>query len=269
MARANEARRGYVACGAVIDLHTHILPGIDDGAASMQDSVRMAREAWESGVRQIVATPHVRLDYPTTAEQIEAGVDQLRRALAEEDVPVVLHAGAEVDVHHAATLQPAELRRLTLGQQRRYLLLEVPYEGSPEPLEAVALRLRRHAIVPVLAHPERSAAFIEGPRYLLELVAAGCLVQVTSGSLVGDAGRRVRRTAQQLLELGIVHVLASDAHGAEIPRSGLGAAAGELEPALAAYLTRETPAAILAGGEVGDPPEADRQRWWRQAAVRR
>lgn len=242
----------------VIDLHTHILPGLDDGVASLAEAVDLARESWTSGVDQIVATPHVRDDYPTTRRQIDAGLEQLREALAAANVPLQLHRGAELDVRLAAGLEPAELERLLLGESRRYLLLEVPYSGSPHVLEAFAHTLRRRDIIPILAHPERSATYADKPDYLLPLLEAGCLVQVTAGSVVGDAGRRIRRTTRELLQRGMVHVLASDAHGHRIPRSSLADGALELDAALADYLTQQTPAAILAGLPVADPPRPAR-----------
>jgi protein-tyrosine phosphatase len=256
----------------MIDLHTHILPGVDDGVASLEEAVQLARSSWESGVRQIVATPHVRADYPTTRERIEAGVAEVRRALAEEGIPVEIHPGAEVDVDYAAGLDTSELERLTIGAAGRYVLVEVPYFGTPHALEGFASRLRRHRLVPVLAHPERSETFIDEPRRMLELADAGCLVQVTSGSLAGDAGRRVRNAARQLLELGIVNVVASDAHGPAIRRSGVREGVADLDPALASYLTEDAPADIVAGRQVDDPPRRERGRagrWLRQAAARR
>lgn len=255
--------------GFVIDLHMHILPGLDDGVATIEEAVELGRAAWRSGVDQIVATPHVRDDYPTTREQIGAGLATLRQALAEAGVPVRLHAGAELDVRRAAAMEPSDLEDLGIGEHRRYLLLEVPYSGSPQLLEAFADTLRRRALVPILAHPERSAAFSEEPNRLFPLLESGCLVQVTAGSLVGDAGQRARRAAQELLERGMVHVVASDAHGRDLPRSGVADGVRGLDPALAAYLTQEAPTAILAGQPVGEPPRPGSGRSRRRRAAAR
>jgi len=254
----------------MIDLHTHILPGIDDGAGSLEEAVALVRAAWESGIDQIVATPHVRDDYPTTHEQIEKGVAELRRALADAEVPVVVHEGAEVDVERAARMDIGDLERLTIGGDSRYLLVEVPYSESSQALDGLTDRLHHHGIVPVLAHPERSSIFIEEPRRLLPHVDAGCLVQLTAGSLIGDAGRDVLNAARRLLELQIVHIVASDSHGYEIRRSSLRDGVAQLDPTLAAYLTSEVPAAILADEPVELPPRSDgRRRRWQRTFSRR
>jgi len=254
----------------VIDLHTHILPGVDDGADSLEEAVGLARTAWESGVSQLVATPHVRNDYPTTYEQIDEGLDKLREALAAAEVEVVVHQGAELDVELAATMHITELERLTFCGKSRYLLVEVPYSGTPQALEGLADKLRRNGIVPVLAHPERSGLFVDDPRRLVPFVQAGCLVQLTAGSLIGDAGRDVRTAAHQLLELQIVHIVASDSHGSAIRRSSLRDGVAGLDPGLAAHLTRTAPAAILANEPVELPPTPHRRRrWWQQVSTGR
>lgn len=251
----------------MIDLHTHILPGLDDGAETLEEAVDLCREAWRSGVRQIVATPHVRDDYPTTRAQIDDGLAALRRALADRGIPLTLHAGAELDVRRAASMSHDDLMRLTIGARGRYMLVEVPYSGSSQLLEAFATTLVRRGIVPILAHPERSSAFGEEPSRLAPLVRSGCLVQLTAGSLVGEAGRKARRTALHLLDRGLVHLVASDVHGHGIARSGMRRGVSRLDARLAAYLTQEAPAAILAGEPVGPPPARSGRRLWRGLAV--
>jgi len=232
----------------VIDLHSHILPGLDDGVRTVEDALALARAAAAEGVEAIVATPHVRADYPTTAAQMEDGVAGLTAALDEAGVPLRVLPGGELDLEWLSRLDSEELRRFTLAGSGLYVLLEFPYDGWPLGLLPTIARLRAAGITPLLAHPERNSSVQERPERLEEAIGAGALAQVTSASIEGRLGRRARAAAGRLLELGLVDVIASDSHGAEVRSFGLRAAAESLRDAeLARYLTVEAPAAIVAG----------------------
>jgi protein-tyrosine phosphatase len=232
----------------VIDLHTHVLPGIDDGARSLDDSRALGLDAAAEGISVLVAPPHVREDYPTTAEMMEEAVADVRADFADQRIPVEVVHGAEVDLSLLWAIPPVELRRLTIAQTGRYLLLEFPYRRWPLALETSVKRLVALGVTPVLAHPERNPEVQDRPDRVRGLVEDGALVQVTAASLDGARDRAAQAAALRLLELGLVHVLASDSHGPHIRREGLGAAArGIGDPALARYLTLEVPGAILAG----------------------
>ena len=239
----------------MIDLHTHILPAIDDGARSLAESRELALEAAGQGVTAIAATPHVRDDYPTTADEMEAAVSALREHFADEGIAVDILHGAEIDLTLLWSIPPEDLRRLTYAQNGRYLLLEFPYRGWPGALDAAVSRLVGLGISPLLAHPERNPEVQDRPERIADLVAAGAFVQLTSGSLLGHFGPSSRAASIRLLELGLVHVLASDSHGPHISREGIGAAAQALvDPKLASYLTVDAPAAIVAGEPVPRSP---------------
>jgi protein-tyrosine phosphatase len=240
----------------VIDLHTHVLPGVDDGARSLDDSRALAREAVAEGISVLAATPHVRDDYPTTAETMEGAVAEVRADFADQGIAVEVVHGAEVDLSLLWASPPAELHRLTLAQTGRYLLLEFPYRGWPLALDSAVVRLVELGVTPLLAHPERNAAVQDRPDRVRGLVDAGALVQVTAASLDGVRDRAAQAAALRLLELGLVHVLASDSHGPHIRRGGLGPAARGLgNPELAHYLTVDVPSAILAGLPVPERPQ--------------
>jgi protein-tyrosine phosphatase len=234
----------------VIDLHTHVLPGIDDGARSIEDARAIGMDAAGQGVSVLAATPHVRDDYPTTPEMMEEAVSELRADFAANGIPVEVIHGAEVDLGLLWAIPAAELSRLTLAQTGRYLLLEVPYRGWPFALDSAVRSLVELGVTPLLAHPERNPEVQDRPDRLGKLVEAGALVQVTAASLEGSRDRAAQAAARRLLDLGLVHVLASDAHGAHISREGMGAAAATLDPGLARYLTVEVPSAIVAGEPV-------------------
>jgi protein-tyrosine phosphatase len=247
---------------AVIDLHAHILPGLDDGARSIEESRALARRATRDGIDAIAATPHVRSDYPTTAEQMERGVAELRRDFAEQGIPLSVLHGGEIDLEQLEGLPDEELIRFTLAQTGRFLLIEFPYRGWPLALEQTVFRLRLRGFHVLLAHPERNAEVQERPDRLQAAVGAGALVQITAASIDGRLGRSPRAAAKRLLELRLAHVLASDAHTPEIREAGLARAAQALgDEAIARYLTEEVPAAIVAGKDAPPPPRLKRMRF--------
>lgn len=241
----------------MIDLHTHVLPGIDDGARTLDDSLEMARAFVADGVTEIAATPHVRVDYPTSADAMLAAVDLLRRAFEEAAIPLVVHAGAELDVEWMARLPEAEIARLTLAGGR-YVLVETPYRGWRIEVVEQLLRLRRAGFTPVLAHPERNAIVQERPSVVEPLVRGGTLVQVTTASLDGRLGRRPQESARGLLSAELVHLVASDAHTPEVRAAGMRAALEALDDdALARWLAFDVPRALVENRDVPARPPVD------------
>lgn len=241
----------------MIDLHSHILPGLDDGPRTLEESLGVARAAVEDGITVLAATPHVRSDYPTTADEMERGVALLQEALRNEGIPLELRTGGELALDQLPGLDAAELRRFTLGGAGgRYLLLEFPYYGWPLGFAQQAFQLRLQGYVPIVAHPERSAEVQESPERARQLVDAGALVQLTAASVDGRLGRAPRAAALRLLELGLAHLLASDAHSPALRGVGMtDAAAAVGDERLARWLTEEVPAAVLAGEPPPGRPE--------------
>ena len=243
----------------MIDLHCHILPALDDGPSTMAESREIARRALEDGVTAIAATPHVREDYPTSAEAMEAGLAEVRADFAAGGIALDLLPGGEVALDQLPRLAPETLERFSLAQGGRYLLVEFPYLAWPLGLESAVSKLRRLGLRPVLAHPERNEEVGWDPGRLEPAVRAGALVQLTAGSLEGRFGRATRETAERLLERRLAHVLASDAHAPSLREGRLAAAADALgDERLALYLTEEAPAAIVAGEAVPRPPARER-----------
>jgi protein-tyrosine phosphatase len=245
----------------MIDLHSHILHGVDDGAATLEDGVEMARSAVADGVEVIAATPHVRRDYPTTAETMELRLAELRETLAAAGVELEVLAGGEIDLHQLEELPDDELRRFGLGGNAGVLLIEFPYFGWPLGLADTVFGLRTRGFRPVIAHPERSADVQARPERLAPIVEGGALVQLTAASVDGRLGRRPREAAFRLLELGLAHLVASDAHAPSLRQIGMSTAAEAIgDPALARWLTVDVPAAILGGEQLPARPRAPRRR---------
>lgn len=247
----------------MLDLHSHILPGVDDGAASLEEALEIARAAVADGTRGIAATPHVRGDYPTGAGQMHAGVAELAAAIGAEGIPLQVYSGGEIALDRLGSLAPDELRRFGLAGSR-YVLLEFPYQGWPLDLGQRLFELEMLGLVPVLAHPERSAEVRAAPKRLAPLVDGGALVQVTAASVDGRLGSGTRATALELIQSGLAHLIASDAHTAAVRSVGLSAAAEAIGGPLGAWLTQDVPAAIVADDPLPPrpPASAKRRRWW-------
>lgn len=244
----------------MIDLHSHILPGVDDGVRTLDEAVSLARAAAAEGVTTIAATPHVRHDYPTGVERMEGGVAEVRAALVAAGVPVEVVPGGELDLEFSGGLSEDELRRFSLGGGGRFVLLEFPDAGWPLSLDERLAALRGLGLTALLAHPERNAEVRARPAVLAAAVERGALVQVTAGSLEGRMGRTAQAAAKRLLELRLVHVLATDAHHPELREFGFAGAVAALRDAgLARHLTEDAPAAILRGDLPAQVPEPARR----------
>jgi protein-tyrosine phosphatase len=241
----------------VIDLHSHVLPGLDDGAVDLDEAVAICRAAAADGIEVLAGTPHVRDDYPTTPLQMEQALAAVR-AVAGDIVRLV--GGGEID--HAWLDGPRdELARFALAGNPKYVLVETPYAGWPLDLPDKLFRLLAQGITPVLAHPERNAEVQRRPDLLERLVAGGTLVQLTAASIDGRTGRRARSCAATLLDRNLAHLLASDAHAPGVRAVGMSAAAEALgDEALARWLTVEVPGAIVEDQPLPPRPRSVRQR---------
>ena len=245
----------------MIDLHSHILPGVDDGPATIDESLEIARRAASDGVRLIAATPHVRDDYPTEAATMERLVGELRAAIQEEGIPLELRPGGEIAIDWLGRLSKEDLGRFGLGGSPRYILLEFPYAGWPLSLHEWVFQLVTREITPVIAHPERNGEVQRNPEKLRPLVDAGALVQITAASLDGRIGRSSQSAAFELIDLGLAHLLASDAHAPDVREAGLLRAVEAIdEPDLARWLTVQVPMAIVTDGPIPRRPQTRKRR---------
>jgi protein-tyrosine phosphatase len=243
----------------VIDLHSHVLPGIDDGAADIEESLALLRVAAYDGTTELAATPHLRPDYPSVHvdDLADAVASVNERVPADLDVRVI--PAAEVDLLWSLSATDDELRLASFAQHGTDLLVETPYGSLPENFEELLFRLVERGYRILLAHPERSVAFQRDPARLARLVERGVLIQVTLPSLLSANGRsRSRALAFDLIREGLAHNIASDAHTpgpVRPPRLGAGvAAAARVAPARAEWMVTDAPAAILAGEPLPAPP---------------
>ena len=249
----------------MIDLHSHLLPGLDDGARDLDEAVAIARSMADDGVRVVAATPHVRDDYPTSAEAMAAALVSVREAVEAAAIPLEVRGGGEIALDALSGLSADERAHFGLGGNPRLLLLEFPYFGWPMSLASIVFELASTGVVAVVAHPERNSDVQERPELLADVVRIGAVVQLTASSVDGRLGRRPAACSRRLLELGLAHLVASDAHAPSVRQAGMSAARDAVgNEALGRWLTQEVPAALLAGEALPERPAARRQRpWWR------
>src|SRR4051794_39268229 len=214
------------------------------------------------GVTAVAATPHVREDFPTTAQEMERLVAELRERAAGDGIAIDVLPGGEIALSELERLDDDELRRFGLGGNASLLLLEFPYHAWPLGLDAAVSRLARCGTTAVVAHPERSPEVQSSPERLRSVVEAGALVQLTAASLDGRLGRASRAAAIQLLDRALAHLVASDAHSPQLRLAGLAGVADAIgDPALAHWLVELVPAALVNGSPLPPRPlGAARQR---------
>jgi len=219
----------------MIDLHSHILCGLDDGAEVLEESIEMCRMSYDDGIRTIVATPHI-LDgiYPNHRSAILTRLQELRAALKKfgirssaprgKDFNASTHShidasdGLELlpgaDVHFSSNMvhRCEEGEIVTVNDQGRYLMVEFEFQAIPYMAEEALFQMLAKGIVPIISHPERNLEIVKKPKRYYEMIRMGCLGQVTAMSLTGEFGPEIKRSAEKLLAKRLIHIIASDAH---------------------------------------------------------
>jgi protein-tyrosine phosphatase len=259
----------------VIDLHNHLLPGIDDGAKRVEETLEFLRLALRDGVKVVTATPHMKPGvYDNSRESILRAIDLVREAArGDEAEGVTLLPGAEVyftaDVAERA--QRGEL--MTVADGGRYILLELPYQQIPMRVDDTIFRLRVAGFTPIMAHPERVAYYLEDFDRVAASVRIGALTQVTGASITGRFGSKARDFAHRMLESNLVHVVASDSHDVRYrppvlseARAVVARLCGE---EAARRMVEDWPRAILDGRPVEAPEPGEPEGKRREGFLRR
>ena len=239
----------------MLDLHCHILPGVDDGPSTMEQSIEMAIAAYTDGTRTIAATPHNRdVNERSSIACARALAAQLNEELRARSIPLDLVLGME---NHLAVDTPEQVDAGTALpiEGTRCILIELPFEFYPYHTRDTIHSLLCRGLLPLVVHPERNRAIQRDPDLLGSLVQDGAVSQITAGSLTGDVGPDAQRTAEELLRLGLAHVMASDGHapaGARAPllSRGVAAAAAIVGDTAARKMVDSVPRALLQGGTV-------------------
>ena len=258
----------------MIDLHNHILPGLDDGAEVLEESIEMCRISFRDGIRTIVATPHILPGiYENNRPTILAKVQELNEAIKKFGVrssgfgvknldPITQYPNDSIteleilpgaDIHFSFDL----LQRYENGEivavndLGRYLMVEFEFQGIPYKAEEALFQLLTKGIVPIISHPERNFEIGHNPKRYYEMIRMGCLGQVTAMSLTGEFGPEIKQIAEKLVKKRLIHIIASDAHSAgrrpPILSSGVKAAEKIVGKKEAQKMVTEYPQAILEG----------------------
>lgn len=197
----------------MIDLHCHILPGVDDGAQTLEDSLAMAKIAVEQGIDTIIATPHHHNGkYKNSRMEVLQKVAELNYELERENIPVEILPGQEIRLEGEIIHKLNSEELLPVNITSGYVFIELPSDQVPNYTKNVFYELQRAGYKPIIVHPERNRRFIKQPDLLYQLVKNGAITQLTAGSIVGKAGRDVQKFAYQLIEANLTHIIASDAH---------------------------------------------------------
>jgi protein-tyrosine phosphatase len=258
----------------MIDLHCHILPGIDDGPRGSEESLALAADLVRAGVRTVAATPHLREDYPAVVpSELNDRCLRLAKELHKAGLDLAVVPGGEADLVWALDASDAELCQASYGGLGHDLLIETPYGSLLPNFESQLEEVMARGYRIVLAHPERNPTFQRDPHRLRELVRRGVYLQVTTGALLGSPRRsRSGRFARQLVTEGLAHVIASDAHGSAaaaknhtgVRTPGWGHALAVVHRLVSAaeaeWLLNDVPRAILLGNSTPPRPKPQRAR---------
>lgn len=197
----------------LIDLHCHLLPGVDDGSPDLATSLKLAQDAVNDGVTHALLTPHhMNGHYVNHKQDVLKATDDFQQALNENDIPLTVFPGQEVRLNGELldTLQKDDI--LFADEGGRYMLLEFPSQEVPQYAKEMVFKLCQRGIVPIIVHPERNAELLDHPERLQPFLEQGCLTQLTSSSYLGRFGKKIEKVTTEFIKAGQGAIFASDAH---------------------------------------------------------
>lgn len=199
----------------MLDFHSHILPGLDDGAPDLNTALEMARIAVADGITEMVATPHyIEGSIENDRELILDHVGEFQKVLRWNNIPLRIWPGCEV---YLSPNTPKLIKQgvvMTINDNNKYLLVELPMQSIPNYLEDILFEIKLQGVTPIIAHPERNLAIVDKPELAFDLVANGCFIQINSGSINGFYGKKVKQVANLFVKNSLIHLFGSDAHSA-------------------------------------------------------
>ncbi|MCL2559933.1 MAG: hypothetical protein FWE07_05540 [Turicibacter sp.] len=237
----------------MIDIHSHVLPGVDDGAKSEMGSLMMLEAAATEGIHTVVATPHYNRNYTIQRPEVLERVQRLQSLVDERELAVRVLPGQEVRVYAELLADVAAGKVLTVADAGKYLLVEFPFGNIPSYAEKLLADLKVAGMTPIIAHPERNKEIAANPGRLYDFVAKGALTQLTASSIAGFSGQKLQGLSQELIAHHLVHTIATDAHNNSIRSYSLKKAYEEIEKSCGERYTqyfKENARLIIEGKEV-------------------
>ncbi|MCS7459905.1 tyrosine protein phosphatase [Paenibacillus doosanensis] len=251
----------------MIDIHSHLIPGIDDGAKDMEESIAMARAAVEEGIHTLIATPHhANGKYDNPWNQVVQAVREVNEALETQGIPLTVLSGQEIRVYDRLL---EDLHNDIAGtlHSTPYILIEFPTREIPRETDSLFHELRVMGLIPVIAHPERNVELAESPSKLERLIRQGALSQITSHSINGLFGKKIQKLSLEMCKHHLAHFIASDAHNMKYRAFGLREAYALLARQLGDRLVQgymDNAEKLVRGEAVQVPEPGWREKaWWK------
>ena len=244
----------------MVDIHSHIIPAIDDGVQTVEEALDLLRFEVSGGTTDFVATPHIYNDQElANSGQIPEKLDALREAVIREGIKVNLHPGAEVYPSMGIAAALDKNLPITVNGLGKHMLVDLPMGALPMDFDQILFEIQARGVTPILAHPERNAVFQHDPSKLVDYVERGIALQVNAGSLKGKYGREAIAISRHILKMHWAHFLASDAHKPKerpILQEGVQRLPEQLSDAYITLLTKTSGACILEGKPLPALPES-------------
>jgi len=254
----------------MIDIHTHILPGLDDGAKDPESSLKIAGIALKNGTTAMVATPHTLNGiYLNRRKDILSALNRLKEQLKVAGIPLAVYPGAEAPLTPEVVRSLASGELMTINDGGKYIMTELPAYFIREDTFKTVFALKTKGITPVISHPERDVNVKKDPNLLVELINRGCLLQITARSITGGFGKKIMEFSHLLLQRGLIQIISSDCHsdnrrGPDL-HTGVREAANIIGAELAGKMALDFPKSIIEGKEIDLPPYrpiSDKRKFW-------
>lgn len=206
----------------MIDINCHILPGMDDGPKILKETIAMAKDAVDQGIHTVIATPHHNNGlFINERDAIIGAADYVNSKLLQEGIPLLIIPGQEIHIYQEMIDDLKKGLLMPLNETTRYVLIELPEKNIPSYTTQLVFEMQIAGFIPIFSQPEKNSVIMEDPNQLYEIVKNGALIQMNASSIIGAAGKKVEKTAQQLLKGNMVHFIASNAHNMKKKRFNL------------------------------------------------
>lgn len=251
----------------MVDIHAHILPGVDDGPVNWEESIALLHQAKEEGIEKVIVTPHANhFQYYVEKEIILQQFAKLQEKTYKENIDIEIYVGQEIHLQSNIVERLENEEFLTLANSK-YVLIELPSSGVPNNVGTILQQIVSLGYIPIIAHPERNRGIAERPELLERMIMNGALAQITAGSIVGHFGKNVQKLSMQLIEANLIHLYGSDVHNSKTRPFLFEKGIDYLERQKLAYmadilLENNTKVLMNKPCFLMEPEQIKRKKWW-------